>query len=170
MTTTDGTPALSWRPAGPQDAVALLDLERAANLVGLAHVFDAAQHPFPDEAVLARWQEILVDPDVRVEVVDDPSDGRLLAYTAHDATILRHLAVHPEAWGRGLGADGVARAVASIGPGARLWVLDVNTRARALYERLGWAPTGVTQVCPWPPHPTELQYRAPATPAGDLDG
>lgn len=161
---TDKEPA-RWRPAGEQDAVALRDLERAANQVGLAHVFDASLYPFPDQAVLERWQAILPDSQVRVDVVDDPDGARLLAYVAHDPTTLRHLAVHPDAWGRGLGEEGVARAVAAIEGTARLWVLDVNTRARALYERLGWRPTGVTQDCPWPPSPLELQYAAPTVDA-----
>ena len=39
---------MTWRTAGPDDAVALRDLERAANLVGLAHVFPVIC-PFPDE-------------------------------------------------------------------------------------------------------------------------
>lgn len=142
----------TWRRAGAQDAGALRDLERDSNLVGLAHVFGEA--PFPSDGVLARWALVLDDPDVVTEVVDGPEG--LLAFAAHDGDSLRHLGVHPSAWGRGLGSAGVGRAVAA---GARrLWVLELNHRARELYERLGWTPTGVTQECPWPPHPTELEY------------
>ena len=144
--------AVTWRRATPQDAAALRDLERDSNLVGLAHVF--GDLPFPADAVLARWALVLDDPEVVTEVVDGPSG--LLAFAAHDGGSLRHLGVHPSAWGRGLGAAGVDLAVAA---GARrLWVLELNHRARTLYERLGWAPTGTTQECPWPPHPTELEY------------
>lgn len=144
----------SWRTAGPDDAGPLRDLERAANLVGLAHVFPADRFPFPDDDVLARWALVLQDPGVVVEVVD--GDDGLLAFAAYDADNLRHLAVRPDAWGRGLARAGVARAVAH---GARrLWVLDANHRARRLYERLGWCATGVEQECPWVPHPVELEY------------
>ena len=144
-----------WRPAGPADAPALRDLERAASLVGLAHVFPADRFPFPDDAVLARWALVLEDPEVVVEVVEQ--DTRPLALAAYDAEQLRHLAVHPDAWGTGLARAGVARAVAH---GARrLWVLEANHRARGLYQRLGWRATGERQECPWPPYPVELAHR-----------
>ena len=141
-----------WRTATAEDAVALAELERDGNLVALRHVF--GDLPFPSDAVLARWSLVLDDPDVTVEVVDDARG--LIAFAAYDGGSLRHLGVHPAMWGHGLGAEGVARAVAA-GAG-QLWVLEENTRARALYERLGWTPSGHTQGCPWPPHPTELEY------------
>lgn len=149
------TPDLRWRPARDGDAGALCDLERDTNLIGLAHVF--GELPFPSDGVLARWQVVLDDPEVVVEVVED--EAGLVAYLAHDGTSLRHLGVRPDHWGRGVAAAGVARAEAA--GASRLWVLELNTRARALYERLGWEPTGVTQDCPWEPHPIELEYALP---------
>ncbi len=138
----------TWRRATAQDMVALRDLERIASRTGLAHVF--GDLPYPDDDVLARWGLLLDDPGVRVEVV---------ALTAHDGSTLRHLAVRPDHWSAGLGRDGFLRAQAA---GARrLWVLEANGRARGLYESLGWAPSGVTQECPWPPYPTEVEYAAP---------
>ena len=150
--TTRLTPELRWRRAGAADAGPLRDLERETNLVGLAHVF--GDLPFPSDDVLARWALVLEDPEVVTEVVDGPEGP--VAFAAYDGDSLRHLGVHPSAWGRGLGAAGVARAVAA--GATRLWVLELNDRARRLYESLGWAPTGVTQECPWPPHPVELEY------------
>jgi GNAT superfamily N-acetyltransferase len=145
----------AWRRATADDAVALRDLERAASRVGLAHVF--GDLPYPDDDVLARWVLLLDDPEVVVEVAED--DEGLVALTAHDGSSLRHLAVRPDHWHAGLGREGVARAEAA---GARrLWVLADNGRARRLYESLGWAPTGQSQECPWPPFPTELEYAAP---------
>ena len=149
----------SWRPAGPEDAYALMVLERDANLVALAHVFPADRHPFPEDAVLARWALVLDDPEVTVEVVD--GDRGLLAYAAWDHRTLRHLAVHPDAWRSGLGSAGADRAVAAIraGGGApHLWCLVENSRARGLYTHLGWVPTGVTREAEWPPHPIEMEY------------
>lgn len=144
-----------WRRATPDDAVALRDLERIASQTGLAHVFGAL--PYPDDDVLARWALLLDDPEVAVEVVEDPRG--LVALAAHDGSTLRHLAVRPDHWGSGLGRAGFARAEAA---GARrLWVLEANDRARSLYESLGWSPSGVTQECPWPPFPTEVEYVAP---------
>ena len=151
---------MTWRPAGPDDAVTLRDLERAANLVGLAHVF--AGLPFPDVAVLARWQSTLADPGVTVEVLEDPAP---VALVAHDsAGRLRHLAVHPDRWGSGLARSAVARSVAAIRASGRtpvLWVLAANHRARRLYDHLGWEPTGREQPAEWPPYPVELQLRMP---------
>jgi GNAT superfamily N-acetyltransferase len=145
----------TWRRARADDAVALRDLERTASRAGLAHVFGGL--PYPDDDVLARWVLLLDDPEVVVEVVE--GDGGLVVLAAHDGASLRHLAVRPDHWGNGLGREGFARAERA---GARrLWVLADNARARGLYESLGWRPSGVTQECPWPPFPTELEYAAP---------
>lgn len=148
------TQGARWRPAQEVDAVALMELERDANLAALGHVFPG---PFPEDDVLARWSIVLADPEVRVDVVDGP--GHLRAVTAYDETSLRHLFVHPDAWGEGLGRQGVDRATTAGGMGIRLWVLQDNERARRLYEFLGWVPTGECQECVWPPHPSELEHR-----------
>ena len=151
-------PQRHWRHATRGDAVALRDLERIASRAGLAHVF--GDLPYPDDDVLARWVLLLDDPEVTVEVVED--ERGLVALAAHDGTSLRHLAVRPDHWSAGLGREGVARAVAA--GASRLWVLEANTRARALYESLGWSPSGAAQECPWPPFPTEVEYVSPAAP------
>ena len=151
-------PQRHWRRATPGDAVALRDLERTASRTGLAHVF--GELPYPDGDVLARWVLLLDDPDVTVEVVED--ERGLVALAAHDGTSLRHLAVRPDHWGAGLGREAVGRAVEA---GARrLWVLEANSRARGLYESLGWSPSGAAQECPWPPFPIEVEYVSPAAP------
>jgi GNAT superfamily N-acetyltransferase len=143
---------VTWRRATPEDAVALRDLEREANLVGLANVFDGL--PFPDEGVLARWRATLADPAVTVLMTS-------FAFTSwDDSGRLRHLAVHPDHWGRGLAREGVELAVAGIRESGRtptLWVLVANQRARGLYEHLGWEPTGREQRAEWPPYPLELE-------------
>lgn len=145
----------TWRRATSDDVVALRDLERIASQTGLAHVF--GDLPYPDDDVLARWTLLLEDPEVVVDVVED--EQGLVALAAHDGSTLRHLAVRPDHWNAGLGREGFRRAEAA---GARrLWVLDDNHRARRLYESFGWSPTGLTQECPWPPYPTEVEYAAP---------
>ena len=147
---------MTWRLATAGDAVALRDLERAANVAGLAHIF--GDLPFPDDEVLLRWRATLADPAVTVLMTE-------VAFTSWDTTgRLRHLAVHPDHWGRGLAREGVAVAVAGIrsaGLVPTLWVLADNDRARGLYDDLGWASTGREQPAEWPPYPVELEYRLP---------
>jgi GNAT superfamily N-acetyltransferase len=151
---------VTWRRATSDDAVALRDLEREANLVALAHVFKGL--PFPDDAVLVRWEATLAEPSVTVLVA---VPAKPCAFTSWDENgRLRHLAVHPDQWGRGLAREGVELAVAGIrGSGATptLWVLLANHRARGLYEHLGWRPTGRTRQAEWPPYPPELEMRLP---------
>ena len=71
---------MEFRPAVPEDAAALTDLERDANLVALAHVFGDTPYP---------WEEV---------------------YVCWDAVVLRHLAVRPERWGDGLARRAIERA------------------------------------------------------------
>ena len=142
-----------WRRAGVDDAAALTDLERDANLVALAHVFPPERFPFPWDGVRERWAATLDEPGVVVEAVD--GEGRLEAFLAHDGTTLRHLAVHPDRWGQGMAREAVERAATA---GAhRLWCLVDNHRARAVYDHLGFRETGASRQAPWPPYPTEVE-------------
>ncbi len=154
--------AAAWRPATVADAVSLRDLEKAANLVGLAHVFPAEEFPFPDAGVLERWLATIADPDVTVELAAEPGDARPVALVAFDRSgRLRHLAVRPDRWGTGLARRAVDRAVRGIGRhGAtpRLWCLAENIQARGLYAHLGWRTTGREQPAEWPPYPIEQEW------------
>jgi GNAT superfamily N-acetyltransferase len=151
-----------FREAVEADLGALLELERAANLVGLRHVFPPERFPFPDADVLARWALVLAEPGATVLVLDAERDGHLDAVAAYDERSLRHLAVHPDHWGTGLGSRAVhtvLEAMAARGtPVAELWCLELNSRARRLYERLGWQAATERRPAPWPPHPTEMRY------------
>lgn len=144
----------AFRRATMADAVALRDLERAANLRALAHVFP--DHPFPDDEVLGRWRRTLAEPGVVVEVAEDAAGPTCLV--AWDAAVLRHLAVRPDRWGSGLARRAVARAEVGIAGAPRLWCLRDNRRARGLYEHIGWQPTGREQKAEWPPYPIEVEY------------
>lgn len=154
-------PQQVWRPAVPADAEALRDLERDASLLALAHIFPPDADPYPGDAVLARWRRVIAEPGVAVEVLDalDGADGhrRLDCFVAYDDQVLRHLAVRPEQWGRGLGRAAVMRAEARMSC-RRLWCLRDNARARGLYEHLGWATTGRERPTEWPPYPVEVEY------------
>ena len=152
----------AWRLATVVDAVALRDLEKDANLVGLAHVFPAEEFPFPDAGVLDRWVATIADPDVTVEVAAEHGDTRPVALVAFDrGGRLRHLAVRPDRWGTGLARVAVDRAVRGIrahGATPRLWCLTDNTGARGLYAHLGWRATGREQSAEWPPYPVEQEW------------
>jgi RimJ/RimL family protein N-acetyltransferase len=153
-----------FREATTADLSALRDLEREANLVGLAHVFPPEQYPFPDDDVLARWALVLEEPGVRVLVrdADDGSGGRLDLLAAYDDRSLRHLAVHPDLWGTGLASTAIEEVLHAMDlrgtAVAELWCLEENRRARRLYEHLGWRPTDDRRPAPWPPHPVEMRY------------
>lgn len=128
----------------------LAEIQEAASVAGLAHVFGDA--PFPRAEVLARWQA----SDELVFVEDD------LGFVAVDPPWLDALYVRPEAWGTGVAARLHDLAVGELrerGVGrARLWVLEANVRGRRFYERRGWYEDGTTREVPFPPHPIDLGY------------
>ncbi|MGZ5417281.1 MAG: N-acetyltransferase family protein [Nocardioides sp.] len=149
-----------FRDATLDDIGALRDLERAANLAALGHVFPPERFPFPDDDVLARWALVLDEPGVAVQVVEDESG--LVAVAAYDDSTLRHLAVRPDHWGNGLASTAIETALRAMDLRgctiASLWCLEENGRARRLYEYLGWWATTDRREAPWPPHPIEMRY------------
>jgi GNAT superfamily N-acetyltransferase len=142
----------------PEEFVALYELEKAASLAGLGHVFE--QFPFPDEEVLAKYRLSFEDPDFKVVAVEH--EGRLLAHAAYDREQLRQLSVRPDLWGTGLAGTVVEAALDDIAKDgaerASLWVLTANGRARRFYERTGWEPTGKVSTSRFVPHPEMQQY------------
>jgi GNAT superfamily N-acetyltransferase len=147
-----------FRAATAADAVALRDLEQVANLAALAHVFDPHEFPFPAQGVLDRWRAVLAEPSVTVDLAEGPPG--LVVFAAYDRTTLRHLAVHPDWWGQGVGSAAVDRAAARIQAGGarpRLWCLVANERALGVYRRLGWESTGAERRAEWPPYPIEIE-------------
>ena len=149
-----------FRTATRDDLVALRDLEREANLAGLGHVFPPERYPFPDDDVLARWALVLDAPDVDVMVAE--VSGEIVAFAAYDDSTLRHLAVRPDHWGRGVASTAIETVLHALDLRgctiASLWCLEENHRARRLYEYLGWRPEPERREAPWPPHPTEMRY------------
>jgi GNAT superfamily N-acetyltransferase len=131
----------------------LAEIQEAASLAGLAHIYPPERYPFPREAVLERWRsytgEIFLDPQHR-------------GFSAIGDEWLNGLYVRPEWWGSGVAGELHDRAVAALREAgvatARLWVLEANGRARRFYERRGWAPDGSTRVVEYPPHPLDVGY------------
>ena len=152
----------TFRLATQHDVDALVELERASNLIALAHVFPPDEFPYPADDVRRRWTEVLADPSVTVAVADG-ADGRLDALVAFDPQLIRHLAVHPDRWGAGLARRAMEYAVDRM-HAPRLWCLVENHRALGLYEHLGWRPTGRARRAEFPPYPEEIELAS--APAG----
>jgi RimJ/RimL family protein N-acetyltransferase len=148
------------RPADQSDAETLAEIQRAASLAALAHIFPPDRYPFPLEEVRGRWREAVADPGIRVVVAEE--GGRALGLAGVRRDWLDGLYVVPEAWGSGLGRDLHDHALSLVADlGSRrchLWVLEHNERARRFYERLGWRENGDTRVVPFPPNPIDVGY------------
>lgn len=145
---------MRFRLARADEAEALRDLERTAGLAAHAHIFPAAEHAYPDQAVLDRWHRVLSEPEVTVLVHEDALG--LDCLVALDPETVRHLAVRPDRWRSGLATAAVQHVVATSSA-RRLWCLEENAGALALYDRLGWVRTGRSQPAEWPPYPTEVE-------------
>jgi RimJ/RimL family protein N-acetyltransferase len=150
-----------FRRAGADEFVALYELEKAASLTGLSHIFPAETSPFPDDEVQARYRLWFEDPAFRVLVADQ--GGRLSALVAYDPDHVRQLSVHPDFWGTGLATrivDACLDDLAALGrQEVSLWVLADNHRARRFYERTGWQQTAETSTSQFAPYPTTVGYR-----------
>jgi GNAT superfamily N-acetyltransferase len=152
------------RPAGLDDLVTLLELEKAASTAGLAHVF-GPDIPFPDDDVLSRWRLVLDEPEVTVVLDEDGDDA--VGYAAYGDGWLRHFGYRPEAWGTGRARalhDYAVAAMRRTSPDRTLllWVLVDNHRARAFYARLGWVDNGIRDQEVFPPYPDKMQLALPA--------
>jgi len=135
-------------------------MQEEASVVALGHVFPQATHPFPREAVLARWREELRDPAIAVYVATDP-DGAITGFAARRDDELLHFGTALDTWGTGLAGRLHDELLGTWPPGtARLWlrVFEGNHRARRFWHRHGWRPTGATSQSPFPPHPVLLDY------------
>lgn len=148
------------RLAWADEAELLFEIQKAASLTGLGHIFPADRHPYPDEAVRANWEAVVAGPAATALVAED--DGRVVGVAAIEADWLNGFYVRPESWGTAVAPalhDAALDAIRRTGAAsARLWVLEANTRARRFYERRGWRENGTTRVVPYPPQPLDVGY------------
>lgn len=118
----------------------------------------------------AWWEDRIIDSatgnDQFLAVVENGEEfiGLIGAYTPAGRPDVRHLVstwVAPEARGRGLGMELVETVVewakAAGAAEVRLWVVDENRPAIALYETAGFVPTGDKQ--PLPSNPSLVESR-----------
>jgi len=138
------------RAATTDEAEQLFEVQRAASLAGLAHIYPPEQYPYPDDAVLERWRTfagtiLVAEHGARILGVAGIEDDWLLGFY-----------VRPEAWGTDV-AHTLHAAALEQGI-ARLWCLEHNHRARHFYEKRGWATNGESRVVEYPPHPLDVGY------------
>jgi RimJ/RimL family protein N-acetyltransferase len=136
------------REAGRNEAERHFEVQRAASLAGVAHIY--GDEPFPDEAVRERWQRF---PGI-VLVVE--RDDAVVGVAGIEGEWLHGFYVVPTSWGSGV-ADELHAAVVERGV-RRLWCLEDNRRARRFYEKRGWRLNGETRVVEYPPHPLDVGY------------
>lgn len=152
-------PGVAVRAATLADVATIVDVQLAGWRVGYRDIvpatFLASLHRHRDED---RWRRRLADPAAATLVAG--RGGRVEGFAVHGpsrdpdrrggaprpAWELYALYVDPAAWRAGIGRRLLTRVIAdSAGLDGRpllLWVLEQNARARAFYERLGFAADG----------------------------
>jgi GNAT superfamily N-acetyltransferase len=136
------------RESSRSEADSHFRVQRAASLAALGHIY--GDEPYPDEAVLRRWQAF---PGT---VLVSERDGEIVGVAGIEAEWLHGFYVLPGWWGTGA-ADELHEAAVELGV-ARLWCLEENRRARSFYEKRGWSLNGETRVVEYPPHPLDVGY------------
>ena len=143
---TDKNPILRVRPATELDLDEIAEIHCEAALTAFADIFPpTAPKPTPT-SLRPRWKRLVADPAATVLVAE--SDGVVgcvalrLESTVPSGTLLDGLYVHPRNWGAGIGIalhDAIVNvAIEQAAIAINLWVLEDNSRARAMYERRGW--------------------------------
>lgn len=149
-----GAATLTIRVSGHDEAETHFELQRAASLAGLAHIYPPDAYPYPDDAIRERWRAWVGT----VFLAED--DGVPVGVAGIDGCWLHGLYVHPDHWGSGVAGALLDAALAALPdcPEVKLWVLDENRRARRFYEKRGWRANGETRVVEYPPHPIDVGY------------
>ena len=148
------------RLARADEAEVLFEIQKAASLAGLGHIFPPDRFPYPNDAVRELWQEVVARLNHQAYVA--VTDGKAVGVAAIEGDWLNGFYVRPEQWGSDVAPalhDAVVEAIRTAGCArAHLWVLEANARARRFYERLGWSENGTTRVVPYPPNPIDVGY------------
>jgi len=136
------------RESGRSEAESHVRVQRAASLAALGHIF--GDEPYPDDAVLRRWQTF---PGT---VLVSEREDEIVGVAGIEGEWLHGFYVLPDRWGTGV-ADELHEAAAELGV-TRLWCLEENRRARRFYEKHDWELNGETRVVEYPPHPLDVGY------------
>ncbi len=136
------------RESGRSEAESHFHVQRAASLAALRHIY--GDEPYPDDAVLERWQAF---PGT---VLVSERDDEIVGVAGIEGEWLHGFYVLPDRWGTGV-ANELHEAAIELGV-TRLWCLEENHRARRFYEKHGWQLNGETRVVEYPPHPLDIGY------------
>ena len=157
------------RPATGDDALAIETIRVRGWQTAYRHVFPVGElDALPVDS--ARWRPRLVTPPTGWSTFVAEDAGAVVGFASvgpsRDVRGLGELYaiyVDPEAWSTGAGRALIAQAeerLASEYDAATLWVLEDNPRARAFYERAGWAPDGARKAEDrWGVRAPEVRYR-----------
>lgn len=148
------------RAMTPQDVEAVLVIQEPASVRALALVFPQDTHPFPREALRARWSQEVGDPGISCWVAVE--GDTVVGFFALRGSELQHFGSALDRWGTGVAQAMHHRAIAWFTENdvqeACLWVFEDNPRARSFYERQGWLPSGGRRRSDFAPHPVLLEY------------
>lgn len=103
-------------------------------------IFHCDGYYFGELQVADLMQELLDEPEM-LENTYVYDDGVVKGFVRMDGVEIRKLFVEPVLQGRGIGSALLEFAVENLGA-EKLWALEKNTRAIALYGRHGFLPTG----------------------------
>jgi GNAT superfamily N-acetyltransferase len=120
---------VSIRDARPDQAELIAQIQGRAAVEAYGHLFST---PYPFDEIAERWRSF----GGSVRVAGSSPAAPIAGFAAVEAEELRSLYVEPTKWGCGLGSALLQDSV-RIGATA-LWVIEVNHRARAFYERHRW--------------------------------
>lgn len=126
--------ALLIRPATAADEAFARDCHHRAMRDVVVRQFGPWDEAMQDRFFDAFWR----GHDVQIVELDGSPCGYLGVTEYDDAVHVVELVLHPDAHGRGIGTH-LLRDVFALGKPVQLQVLHENHRARALYERLGFA-------------------------------
>lgn len=131
------------RPATAADYPWLWSLKRLT----MRYYVEETWGSWDDAAQEAFFRRTYRSDTVQLVVVDGRNAGLLHLEREPAALFLANIQIHPDFQNRGLGTAVIRDVLASartLGLPVRLQVLQVNTAARQLYQRLGFAISGET--------------------------
>jgi GNAT superfamily N-acetyltransferase len=138
------------RRARPEDAAAIAAIHVRTWQAAYEHVFGAERLAGLDpERRRLGWERALSERVDEEDVFVAEEDGDVVAFASSgpardepEEGELYAIYALPQAWGGGAGAELMRATLGALRgrgfPGALLWVLEDNPRARRFYEREGW--------------------------------